>query len=128
MAGLEDKGFGREQLEDVKQMIDAENSDVFDVLSYIGFASDPISREERVNNHKTLIFKHYEDPQQQFLAFVLDHYITEGVDELDMEKLPILLESKYQSVRDAMTELGSVAEIRDVFVGFQEHLYSSKEQ
>ena len=126
LAGLEGKGFGREQLEDVKQMIDAENSDVFDVLSYIAFASDPISREERVNNHKPLIFKHYADPQQQFLAFVLEHYITEGVDELQIEKLPILLESKYQSVRDAMIELGSVSEIRDVFVGFQEHLYSGK--
>ena len=124
LVGLEDKGFGREQLEDVKQMIDAENSDVFDVLSYIAFALDPISREERVNNHKPAIFKHYADPQQQFLAFVLEHYITEGVDELDVEKLPILLESKYQSVRDAMTELGSVAEIRDVFIGFQEHLYN----
>ena len=48
LAGLEDKGFGREQLEDVKQMIDAENSDVFDVLPYIAFASAPISREKEL--------------------------------------------------------------------------------
>ncbi len=123
LAGLEDKGFGREQLDDVKQMIDAENSDVFDVLSYIAFASDPISREERVNNHKPIIFKHYADPQQQFLAFVLDHYISDGVGELDLEKLPDLIKAKYQTVRDIPAELGSVAEIRDVFVGFQEHLY-----
>ncbi|MDC9728006.1 MAG: type I restriction-modification enzyme R subunit C-terminal domain-containing protein, partial [Methyloprofundus sp.] len=72
------------------------------------------------------IFKHYADRQQQFLDFVLEHYITEGVDELEVEKLPILLESKYQSVRDAMTELGSVTEIRDVFIGFQEHLYTGQ--
>jgi len=127
LAGLEDKGFGLEQLEDVKQMIDAEDSDVFDVLSYISFASDPISREERVNNHKPLIFKHYADPQQQFLDFVLAHYITEGVGELDMEKLPDLIKAKYQTVRDIPAELGSVAEIRDVFMGFQAHLYSGEE-
>jgi len=123
LAGLGDKGFGRDQLEDVKQMIDAGNSDV---LSYIAFAPDPISREERVNNHKPHIFKHYADPQQQFLDFVLDHYISEGVGELDTEKLPDLIKAKYQTVRDIPTELGSVVEIREVFVGFQAHLYSGE--
>jgi type I restriction enzyme R subunit len=46
-----------------------------------------------------------------------------GVEELDQEKLPDLLTLKYQSIPDAVAELGSVAGIRDVFIGFQEHLY-----
>jgi hypothetical protein len=66
----------------------------------------------------------YDDKQQQFLSFVLDHYVAQGVEELDQEKLPDLLTLKYQSVPDAVAELGSVADIRDVFIGFQEHLYS----
>ena len=123
LAGLEEKGYGKEQLADVRRLIDAEKSDLFDVLAYIAFAFTPVSREERVNSHKELIFERYADKQQQFLSFVLDHYITQGVGELDQDKLPDLLALKYQSVRDAVTELGSVAEIRDVFIGFQEHLY-----
>ena len=65
----------------------------------------------------------YADKQQQFLSFVLDHDIDQGVTELDQKKLPDLLTLKYHSVPDAVAELGSVADIRDVFVGFQEHLY-----
>ena len=123
LAGLEEKGYGSEQLADVRRLIDAEKSDLFDVLAYIAFAFTPVSREERVNSHKELIFERYADKQQQFLSFVLGHYITQGVGELDQEKLPDLLVLKYQSVGDAVTELGSVPEIRDVFIGFQEHLY-----
>ena len=124
LAGLEEKGYGREQLTEVRQLIDAEKSDLFDVLAYIAFAFAPVTREERVNNHKDRIFERYADKQQQFLSFVLGHYIAQGVDELDQEKLPGLLELKYHSVGDAVAELGSVAEIRDVFIGFQEHLYA----
>ena len=124
LAGLEEKGFGREQLSEVSRMIDAEKSDLFDVLAYIAFAFAPVSREERVSSRKERIFERYADKQRHFLSFVLDHYISQGVDELDQDKLPKLLELKYHSVGDAVAELGTAAEIRDVFIGFQEHLYT----
>ena len=123
LTGLEEKGYGEDQLREVRKLINAEKSDLFDVLAYIAFASTPVTREERVNRHKDRIFEHYADKQQQFLSFVLDHYVAQGVGELDQEKLPFLLELKYHSIGDAVAELGSVAEIRDVFIGFQEHLY-----
>ena len=123
LLGLEDKGYGSELFDSVKELIDAENSDVFDVLAYVAFALAPISREERVVSHQSRIFERYSQ-QQQFLAFVLNHYINEGVGELELEKLPELLKSKYQSVRDIPTELGSIAEIKEAFVGFQVQLYS----
>ena len=124
LVGLEEKGYGREQLNDVRELINAEKSDLFDVLAYIAFALDPVTREERVNRNKDRIFERYADKQLQFLSFVLDHYVSQGVDELDQDKLPGLLALKYHSVGDAVAELGSVAEIRDVFIGFQEHLYA----
>ncbi len=126
LLGLEDKGYGADLFDSVKELIDAENSDVFDVEAYVAFvALAPISREERVVSHQSKIFEHYSQ-QEQFLAFVLDHYVNEGVGELELEKLPELLKSKYQSVRDIPTELGSIAEIKEAFVGFQAHLYSGK--
>ena len=124
LQGLEEKGFASEQLVEVSRIIDAEESDLFDVLAYIAFEFTPITREERVEEHRVGIFEQYEDKQQQFLSFVLDHYVAEGVSELDVEKLPSLLELKYNSAADAVRELGSVASIRDVFVGFQESLYA----
>jgi type I restriction enzyme R subunit len=50
----------------------------------------------------------------------------EGVRELDQDKLPQLLELKYHDLRDAVVELGSVSDIRRVFIGFQEYLYSQE--
>ncbi len=123
MSGLKEKGYGTEQLAEVRRMIDAEKSDLFDVLAYIAFALPTITREERVEKRKGMIFQRYTDKQQEFLAFVLDQYIDQGVSELDIEKLPDLLELKYQTVGDAVEELGRVSEIREVFNGFQEQLY-----
>lgn len=124
LTGLEEKGYGQEQLREIGKLINAENSDLYDVLAYIAYEHSPITREERVEAHKEDIYGQYSDKQNEFLSFILGHYIAEGVSELDQEKLPGLLELKYYSVRDAMVELGSVPEIQSVFVGFQEHLYS----
>jgi type I restriction enzyme R subunit len=124
LEGLTEKGYGQEQLAEIRRMIDAENSDLFDVLAYIAFALSPITREERVVANKGRIFSHYGYKEQEFLDFVLDHYIKQGVGELDKDKLPTLLELKYHGINDAVAELGPVAGIRGVFVGFQEHLYA----
>ena len=52
LEALADKGFGDAQLAEIKRMIDAEKSDLYDVLAYIAFALAPITREERVNTQK----------------------------------------------------------------------------
>jgi len=48
------------------------------------------------------------------------------VGELDRTKLHQLLELKYHTVHDAVEELGSVADIKEVFIGFQQYLYSQE--
>jgi type I restriction enzyme R subunit len=124
LEGLAEKGYGEEQLTEISRVIDAEKSDLYDVLAYIAYASPPISRRERVLAHKSLIFSRYIGKQQEFLDFILEQYIKAGVGELDRTKLPQLLELKYHTVRDAVEELGSVANISEVFIGFQQYLYS----
>jgi len=118
-----EKGYGDEQLTEIRHMIDADKSDLFDVLAYIAFALAPITREERVETHKAQIFSQYDEKLQAFLDFVLSQYVQEGVGELDQEKLPHLLELKYRAVTDAAEQLGGVARIREAFIGFQKHLY-----
>jgi type I restriction enzyme R subunit len=123
LQSLSDKGYGDEQLSEIRHMIDAEKSDVFDVLAYIAFALAPITREARVNARREQIFSHYDHKLQAFLDFVLFQYVKEGVGELDQAKLPHLLELKYRAVSDAAAELGGVTQIRNAFIGFQRHLY-----
>ncbi|MDU9051126.1 MAG: DEAD/DEAH box helicase family protein [Candidatus Electrothrix sp. Rat3] len=125
LTGLEEKGFGTDQLNQIKQHIQAENSDLFDVLAYIAFALPVISRKERAENSGPAIFRSCSEQENDFLRFILDHYIAQGVSELDQEKLPGLLELKYHSLGDAVDTLGSIAEIRQLFVGFQGSLYTN---
>ena len=123
LEGLVEKGYGDEELAAISRLVNAENSDLFDVLLYIAHAKKPISRRERVIKHKSLIFSRYTGKQQEFLDFVLDQYIREGFGELDRAKLPQLLVLKYHNINDAVAELGEVQEISTAFVEFQQFLY-----
>ncbi len=124
---LDEAGFGKEDLNTLKKLINAEKSDLFDVLEYV-FNSDikPITREERVTRAEATIFALLNDQQKEFIEFVLSKYIETGVGELAQEKLPILLTNKYQSLEDAKEILGDVANISSLFIDFQKHLYEIK--
>ena len=123
---LDEEGFGADELKTLQKAIDAEKSDLFDVLEFIAYATKPITREERVASAQTNIFTLLDSNQKEFLEFVLSKYIETGVEELDQEKLPSLLELKYHAVSDAAERLGGVPRIRDLFIQFQKHLYDSK--
>jgi type I restriction enzyme, R subunit len=123
LESLAERGFGEAQLREMSRMIDAENSDVYDVLAYVAYAAAPITREKRVATRRDDIVAPYADPLRAFLDFVLVQYVQEGVGELDDAKLPDLLELKYHSLHDAAAKLGGAASIREAFVGFQAGLY-----
>jgi type I restriction enzyme R subunit len=125
LESLQEKGYGGEQLGKIRRMIDAVNSDLYDVLAYIVFALSPISRIERVETRKAWIFSRYSEDEkfQAFLDFVLVQYVRQDVSELDQDKLPDPLELKYHSVGDAAAQLDGVDKIREAFVGFQRYLY-----
>jgi type I restriction enzyme R subunit len=93
-------------------------------LEYV-FNSDikPLTREQRVAATQATIFALLNDKQKEFIEFVLSKYVESGVDELDQEKLPILLTNKYQSLEDAISILGDVANISSLFIEFQKYLY-----
>lgn len=119
---LEEKGYTTEQLDDLRKLVHGEDSDLFDVLNYVAYHKDLVPRLERAEKAKVHLAD-YEANQQEFLNFVLEQYVKEGVEELDDNKLPELLELKYQALADAKQALGDIKSIRNAFIGFQEHLY-----
>jgi type I restriction enzyme R subunit len=123
---LAEAGFGKDELTSLQKLIDAEKSDLFDVLEYVSFAVKPITREARVNQAQSNIYAMLNKKQREFLEFVLAKYIDAGVEELDQEKLPHLLTLKYLSLEDASLELGDVQKIRSIFIDFQKYLYEQK--
>ncbi|WP_202752594.1 EcoAI/FtnUII family type I restriction enzme subunit R [Bathymodiolus thermophilus thioautotrophic gill symbiont] len=124
---LEVAGFGKQQLNSLKKLINAENSDLFDVLEYV-FDSDfqLMTRQERVSEARAKILFSLSEVQQEFIEFVLSKYIESGVEELKRSQLSTLLTIKYQSLEDAKEVLGEIEDIVPLFVDFQKYLYQAK--
>ena len=121
---LEEKGYTHAQLEDLRELVNGINSDLYDVLNYVAYHKDLVPRIERAERAKIQL-KDYNPKQQEFLNFVLEQYVKAGVDELADDKLSPLLILKYNAIADAKTQLGDIKSIRNSFIGFQEHLYRS---
>lgn len=125
LENLDAAGFPKDDLLNLQKLVDMEKSDLYDVLEYV-FNGDYIAmtREARAKAAEATLFAFLNDKQKEFISFVLSKYIETGVDELDQDKLPILLTNKYQSLEDAKEILGDVANISQLFIEFQEHLYN----
>lgn len=122
---LAEAGYDDEKLDSMKDLIDAKDSDVYDVLAFVAYAAEIRTRLERVNSARPRISAAFNDyKQQQFIKFILDKYVEEGVKELAANKMRTLIELKYNTISDAAAELGPPAVIRETFIGFQRLLYS----
>ena len=128
LQGLADKDFGHDKLVAMQQLIEAEKIDLFDVLAYVAYLLPPVTRAERADHARVHINSQFNAKQQAFLDFVLQHYLTEGVEELEQSKLtPSLLHLKYGAIQDAVAAVGGKPEeITKVFAGFQKYLYAEK--
>jgi type I restriction enzyme R subunit len=104
-------------------MIDAEKSDLYNVLAYVAFALPPLTHQQRADHAKPALAP-YNPKLQSFLDFVLSKYVRDGIDELDAAKLPQRLDLKYRALAEAAADLGGVPTIRAAFINFQRHLYA----
>ena len=125
MQTLEKAGCGKDDLEKLQELINAKDSDLFDVLEYIAYAKPPVSRVARVERGRHDIFNLLSREQREFVGYVLGNYVEVGVDELDLSKLHTALKAKYGGLHAARQELGAVEDIQRTFIDFQRHLYKA---
>lgn len=119
-----EKGYSKETFKYIQKALQAEDKDVFDVLSYLAeFCNDMMTRAERAGQCKVYVMDNYAARQYAFIEFVLQQYIREGISELDDERIGKLVNLKYGSPMNALQELGKPDEIRSMFCNFQQYLY-----
>jgi len=123
LKNLDGHGFSKEDLTQLKSVIDANDSDLFDVLQYVSFANPIVTREDRVSLANSNIYNFINDKQRDFIDFVLRNYIKDGEDELELSKLPTAIQLKFGSMSGAERNLGSLKEIQKLFIEFQKYLY-----
>lgn len=117
-------GYDADRVEDMRRLIDAPNSDIFDVLAYVRFTLAPLTRSERAEAARSTGLSGCEPEMREFLDFVLRAYEVHGVAELSPTKIVDFLRIKYGGTNDAKRHLGPVPRIRNAFVDVQAHLFS----
>jgi len=126
LSDLAEAGYDDEKLDGMRELIDARDSDVYDVLAYVAYQSETRTRSERASVASSSIRQAFADPKQlEFIKFILDKYIEDGVNELAMSNIKSLATLKYDSVTDAARVLGSASVVKETFVGFQKYLYQA---
>jgi type I restriction enzyme R subunit len=121
---LSDRGYDGDRLEDMKRLIDAPNSDVFDVLANVRFALAPLERTERADLARSMGLSGFEGEMRSFLESVLSAYEIHGVDELALSKIGDFLKVKYGGTNGAKQKLGAIPEIKRAFMEIQAYLYA----
>lgn len=116
------EGYGIDILNQIRSLIDADNSDILDVLEYIAYNTTPIERAKRVERvvayADTLATAH-----KDFVYYIITAYVKEGINELKTDRLPELLSLKFGSIPEGINALGSVVEAQKTFLDFQQRLY-----
>ena len=112
-----------QELREIQEITYKEDCDVYDVLAYIAYASNTKTRKERSSTAKSKIKSNYNANQIDFINFLLDQYVMNGVFELDTNKLPDLLKIRSGSILDAQDKIGDIDSIKNTFYDFQKYLY-----
>ncbi len=120
---LEENGFGISQLKSLQSLVNAEDSDIYDVLRHIAYSNKPVARVDRVSNNEDLIYNDLSLSQKEFIEFIVSKYLEGGVEEIGEGRLSNLIELKYETIFDGEKVLGSSQNIKDLFISFQKHLY-----
>ena len=124
LSDLSEAGYDANKLDSMKDLIDAKDSDVYDLLAFVAYAIETRTRLERVNSAKPNIVKEFSShKQQEFINFILEKYVEDGVQELAVDNISSLIALKYNTISDAEAEFGPPKVIRKTFIEFQRHLY-----
>ena len=123
IALLEQRGYDADKLSDMRRLIDAPNSDLFDVLAYIRFTTPPKTRADRADAARGEGLASVDAKMREFLLGVLQAYEALGEKELATRKLGDFLTARYGSFADAKRILGDVSAIKQAFVDIQGDLY-----
>jgi type I restriction enzyme R subunit len=121
---LADRGYEQDRLDDIRRLVDAPDSDLFDVLSYVLFTNEPKTRHERADGVRAEGLGAGDNGLKELLLAILAAYEARGESELATKKLGTFLTARYGSVSEGKAKLGGLAAVKDAFVNMQTRLYS----
>ena len=120
---LADFGYDRPRLDDIQRLIDAPDSDLFDVLAYVLYAHPPKTRHQRADSVRQGNLVAVDGELRKLLLSILEAYEEHGEGELANAKLQSFVIGRYGSVSEGKAQLGKLRAIREAFRRMQTGLY-----
>lgn len=114
------------QLDELKHMFEADESDIYDVLAHLSFNLDIKTRSERALavHHRHYIEKYHTDKVREFLEFILERYSKFGIKEIKSDNLSTLINASgmdRRQLQEAFTVDGT--SVREGYFGLQREIY-----
>ena len=126
MEKLDEAGYDRDRLDDIRRLVDAPKSDLFDVLAYVLFTKPPRTRSDRADGVRSSSFADAEtDEMRELLKGILNAYETAGEEELSSSSLGQFLRTRYGSVSEGKAALGDLQEVKRAFTDLQSVIYKN---
>ncbi len=113
-----------EQIEDLKNMFEAQWSDIFDILAHLSYGSEIKYRSERSIYGKNVVWKYENIKAKEFLEFLLTLYVRDWISEFRKDWLAskIQLFNKWEA-REIANEFWGIQDLRNAYYELQESLY-----
>lgn len=121
---LADRGYDAERLKVIRGLVNAPQSDLFDVLSYALFTTPTKTRMERADDVRSSDDGLARGEVRDLLLRILAAYEKRGESELATDRLGQFLAARYGSVSEGKITFGGLKPVSDAFRSMQEALYS----
>jgi len=86
LSQLSDRGYDKDRLNDIRNLVDASDSDLFDVLSYVLFSADLQTRQNRADRVTDDGLDTDNEEMRDLLVGILRSYVENGEPELQTNK------------------------------------------
>ncbi|MCF7976994.1 MAG: DEAD/DEAH box helicase family protein [Chromatiaceae bacterium] len=124
VAQLEDRGYDQDRLDDIRRLVDAPDSDLYDVLGYVLFTTPAKTRHDRAETVRDAGLVGMDGALKALLLSILKAYENGGEAELATPKLGQLLVARYGSVGEGKAKLGELSQVKAGFKQMQVALYA----
>ncbi len=128
LQSLEQEGFDSEQLNTLREMLSAKDSDIFDVMAYLSYSTEMLTRTQRVQlaESDTFLDVYNNMKAKDFLRFILKRYEQDDVQELRRDKLGELIKlNNLGTPKEAAKVFGGADKLIEAFYKLQETIYKA---
>ncbi|MCB0368466.1 MAG: DEAD/DEAH box helicase family protein [Bdellovibrionales bacterium] len=118
---LAERGFDLGKLLKLRDSFKAEDSDIYDLLRFVAFDKEIISRKDRLSNADIHFKDKLDEKNQEFVEFVMSQYEKNGFESLN--DLTNLINLKYGN-SSVVEDMGGVSTVKGNFETLQAVLYA----